>query len=361
MGLRSPRLSSTARSQEPPSGGGSIDDEGPPPQQLSACSNKQDDDGDGLVDMADPGCSDPSDGDESNPAPPPPPPPPDGGGTAVTAAAAPRAAAEAAATPAADSTGGGGGAGPGGPGGAGGHGADRAGGGGTSGGADAGGKPAEAATRTPDGVPTNANPSLTIADFGPAPIGVPSFIIDQFAIPPFLLDIYQACGTQYGIPWEVLAAINRIETAFGTNLNVSTAGAVGWMQFLPSTWETYGVDANGDHRKDPYNPVDAICAAARYLKAAGGEEDLRRAIFAYNHADWYVDEVLLYASQYGDLPEDLVGSLIGLTHGARFPVAAKARYADDISERRAAKRAKSRKGSRATSPTSSPAPPRDAG
>ena len=142
----------------------------------------------------------------------------------------------------------------------------------------------------------------------------------------------------------MLAAINRIETAFGTNLNVSTAGAVGWMQFLPSTWEAYGTDANGDNRKDPYNPVDAICAAARYLRAAGGAEDLRTAIFAYNHADWYVDEVLLYASQYGKLPEDLVAAVNGLTHGARFPVAAKARYADDISERQAAKRAKSRKG-----------------
>ena len=116
------------------------------------------------------------------------------------------------------------------------------------------GKPSDPPERTPDGVPTKANPTLTIADFGPAPIGVPSFLIDQFAIPPFLLDIYQACGTQYGIPWEVLAAINRIETAFGTNLNVSTAGAVGWMQFMPSTWEAYGTDANGDQRKDPYNP-----------------------------------------------------------------------------------------------------------
>ncbi len=138
----------------------------------------------------------------------------------------------------------------------------------------------------------------------------------------------------------MLASINRIETAFGTNLNVSTAGAVGWMQFMPSTWDAYGVDANLDNRKDPYNPVDAICAAARYLRAAGGESDLRRAIFAYNHADWYVDEVLLYAGQYGKLPEDLVGSITGLTQGARFPVAANARYADDISERQAAKRAK---------------------
>jgi murein DD-endopeptidase MepM/ murein hydrolase activator NlpD len=199
-------------------------------------------------------------------------------------------------------------------------------------------------TRKPDGTPTNANPSVTVADFGPAPIGVPNFVIDSYVIPPFLLPIYQACGTEYGIPWEVLASINRIETAFGTNLNVSSAGALGWMQFIPSSWRAYGVDANNDGRKDPYNPVDAICAAGNYLKAAGGQEDLSRAIFAYNHADWYVDEVLLYARQYGRIPDDLVGSLTGLTEGARFPVAADARYADDISERQAAKRAKPKKG-----------------
>ena len=112
------------------------------------------------------------------------------------------------------------------------------------------------------------------------------------------------------------------------------------MQFIPSTWKAYGVDANNDGKKDPYNPVDAICAAARYLKAAGGDKDISRAIFAYNHADWYVDEVLLYAKQYGHIPDDLLGSLTGLTEGARFPVAAKSSYADDISERDAAKRAK---------------------
>jgi hypothetical protein len=196
------------------------------------------------------------------------------------------------------------------------------------------------AIRTPDGRPTRSNPDLTIAEFGPAPMGVPNFIIDRFSIPPFLLPIYQACGTQYGIPWQVLASINRIETNFGQNLNVSYAGAVGWMQFMPATWKAYGVDANGDGRKDPYNPYDAICSAARYLRASGWESNPRGAVFAYNRADWYVDEVLLYARQYGRLPEDLVGSLTGLTEGARFPVAATARYADDISERRAAKRAK---------------------
>ncbi|MGI8728028.1 MAG: lytic murein transglycosylase, partial [Solirubrobacterales bacterium] len=201
------------------------------------------------------------------------------------------------------------------------------------------------AIRRPDGSPSNANPTISIAPSGPAPIGVPNFVIDRFTIPPFLLPIYQACGTQYGIPWQVLASINRIETAFGTNLNVSTAGAVGWMQFLPSTWKAYGVDANGDKRKDPYNPVDAICGAARYLKASGGEKDLGKAIFAYNHADWYVDEVLLYAKQYGKLPGTLVDSLTGLTEGAHFPVAARARYANDISEREAARRATPQKGS----------------
>jgi murein DD-endopeptidase MepM/ murein hydrolase activator NlpD len=116
------------------------------------------------------------------------------------------------------------------------------------------------------------------------------------------------------------------------------------MQFMPSTWKAYGIDANGDGRKDPYNPVDAICAAARYLKAAGGDTDLRQAIFAYNHATWYVDEVMLYAQQYGKLPADLVGSVTGLTQGDRFPVAAKAKYADEISTGKAAKDAKLGKG-----------------
>ena len=201
-------------------------------------------------------------------------------------------------------------------------------------------KVVEGPSRTPGGAPTAQDPSLTIADYGAAPIGVPNFVIDQFEIPPFLLPIYQACGTQYGIPWQVLASINKIETAFGTNLNVSSAGARGWMQFMPPTWDAYGVDANRDGKKDPYNPVDAICAAARYLKAAGGSENLREAIFAYNHADWYVDEVLMYANQYGKLPEDLVGSLTGLTEGAHFPIAADSRYADDISEREALRRSR---------------------
>ena len=158
-----------------------------------------------------------------------------------------------------------------------------------------------------------------------SPAQIPNFFIGNFAIPPFLLSIYQAAGIQYGVPWEVLAAINEIETDYGRNLNVSSAGARGWMQFMPASWRAYGVDANEDGRKDPYNPVDAIFAAGRYLKAAGAQEDLRKAIFAYNHAVWYVDSVLERARFIAGLPSELVGSLTGLTQG-RSPIAARMTY-----------------------------------
>ena len=198
-------------------------------------------------------------------------------------------------------------------------------------------RPEKTKLRFPDGVPTLQNPTMSLALPGPVAVGVPNFFIDKFRIPVFLLSIYQAAGIQYEVPWEVLAAINEIETNYGRNLNVSSAGAVGWMQFIPSSWKAYGVDANGDGKKDPYNPVDAIFAAARYLKAAGAQEDLRKAIFAYNHADWYVNSVLMRARFIGGMPADLVGSLSGLTQG-RFPVHAKSMYADDISERAATRR-----------------------
>jgi hypothetical protein len=198
-------------------------------------------------------------------------------------------------------------------------------------------RPEKTRLRHSNGIPTLTNPTFSLATLGPVPVGVPNFFINKFAIPPFLLSIYQAAGIQYGVRWEVLAAINEIETDYGRNLNVSSAGAMGWMQFIPSSWKTYGVDANGDGKKDPYNPVDAIFAAARYLKAAGADQDLRKAIFSYNHADWYVDSVLMRARFIGGMPADLIGSLSGLTQGL-FPVHAAARYADDISERDANRR-----------------------
>jgi soluble lytic murein transglycosylase-like protein len=119
-----------------------------------------------------------------------------------------------------------------------------------------------------------------------------------------LVTIYRNAGFEYGIDWRVLAAINRVETNLGQNTHVSSAGAVGWMQFLPSTWRRWGVDASGDGIADPYDPQDAIFSAARYLNAAGAPKDIRRAVFAYNHANWYVNEVLKIAASlpdnYGD-------------------------------------------------------------
>jgi murein DD-endopeptidase MepM/ murein hydrolase activator NlpD len=157
--------------------------------------------------------------------------------------------------------------------------------------------------------------------------GVPGFFIESFRIPPFLLPIYQAAGTAYGIPWQVLAAINEVETDYGRDLSVSSAGAEGWMQFLPSSWSLYGVDANGDGFKDPYNPADAIFAAARYLRAAGGERDIRSAVYAYNHSQAYVSSVMLRAQLLGGTPSELLGAITGLTE-ARFPVHAVSHFSD---------------------------------
>ena len=195
------------------------------------------------------------------------------------------------------------------------------------------------APRTKNGVPTPSNPTFSFSLPGPAPLGVPNFFIDNFRIPPFLLPIYQAAGIEYDVPWQVLAGINEIETDYGRDLSVSSAGAVGWMQFLPSTWKTWGVDANGDGVADPYNPVDAIFSAARYLHAAGASKNLAGAIYAYNHAWWYVQSVLLRAKLIGGMPNSLIGALTSLVEG-HFPVAAKAKYADDYIDSLAHKRVK---------------------
>jgi len=122
--------------------------------------------------------------------------------------------------------------------------------------------------------------------------------------------IWQQAGVSYGIPWQVLAAINKIESNFGRNMGPSSAGAIGWMQFMPSTWLRWGTDANGDGVADPWNSEDAIFSAARYLAAAGGRTDIGRGVFAYNHAQWYVDEVLGLAKVYG---QDGVG--VAFTYG----------------------------------------------
>ncbi len=133
----------------------------------------------------------------------------------------------------------------------------------------------------------NADPTLTGA------VNNLSGLLSNGNRPPsFLIPIYMEAGHKYGVPWEVLAAINAIETDYGQNLNTSSAGAVGWMQFEPSTWARYGVAVDGHSEPNPYDPRDAIFAAAKYLAAAGAEQDVAKAVYAYNHASWYVDEVM---------------------------------------------------------------------
>jgi murein DD-endopeptidase MepM/ murein hydrolase activator NlpD len=125
--------------------------------------------------------------------------------------------------------------------------------------------------------------------------------------PSSLIPIYKQAGRRYHIPWRVLAAINALETNYGHELSVSSAGAMGWMQFMPGTWRQWAVDADGDGYKDPYDPRDAIFSAARYLHASGyrgryrgrPRYSLRHAIYVYNHAHWYVEAVLLGAQLLG--------------------------------------------------------------
>jgi murein DD-endopeptidase MepM/ murein hydrolase activator NlpD len=138
----------------------------------------------------------------------------------------------------------------------------------------------------------------TAPSFEGLPLGLAG--VEANEPPAYLVPIYKQAGHRYEVPWRVLAAINEIETDYGQNLSVSSAGAEGWMQFMPATWAQWGIDADHDGYANPYSPQDAIFAAARYLQASGAKHDLARAIFAYNHADWYVAEVLLRARLLGD-------------------------------------------------------------
>ncbi len=126
-------------------------------------------------------------------------------------------------------------------------------------------------------------------------------------IPAELLGIYQqAAEATCSMPWQVLAAVGKVETDHGRSTlpgvrsGANQAGAMGPMQFLYGTWASYRVDGDGDGTADVYNQVDAIWGAARYLCASGAGDPgrLRSAIWAYNHAGWYVDQVLAVAAGY---------------------------------------------------------------
>src|SRR5450755_1010898 len=135
---------------------------------------------------------------------------------------------------------------------------------------------------------------------GGAPLGVSS----APGVPSGLVVIYDQAAGRFQLGptgWAYLAAINYVETDFGHHLSVSSAGAVGWMQIEPGSWSQYAVAADPAKpgaAPDPYDPWDAIFTAANYLHASGAPADWPGAIFAYNHAGWYVSEIQELAQRY---------------------------------------------------------------
>jgi membrane-bound lytic murein transglycosylase B len=125
-------------------------------------------------------------------------------------------------------------------------------------------------------------------------------------IPALYLHLYQAAAARFGLDWTVLAGIGKVECDHGRDPAPSCtvvgalneAGAGGPAQFLVSTWQRYGITPDGQGTPDMWNPADAIYSMANYLHASGAPGNYRRAIFAYNHAWWYVDEVLGWAARY---------------------------------------------------------------
>lgn len=149
---------------------------------------------------------------------------------------------------------------------------------------------------------TILGPRAKIVSLRPRQLPVVSVTSDQQ--PTTYLELFKAAAARYcpGLSWTVLAAIGQIESGDGANVGPSTAGALGPMQFLPSTWKVWGIDGFGQTGPpDIMNPYDAVPSAARLLcadGAAAGGSALSRAIFDYNHATWYVRQVLALAAQY---------------------------------------------------------------
>jgi soluble lytic murein transglycosylase-like protein len=125
---------------------------------------------------------------------------------------------------------------------------------------------------------------------------LPAWHVDPPIPADELMGDYHAAEAETGVGWTYLAAINLVETRFGSINGVSTAGAQGPMQFLPSTFAGYGQGG------DIHSPRDSIMAAGRYLAASGFATDPDRAIFAYNHSNNYVRAVDQYASLIGADP-----------------------------------------------------------
>lgn len=158
---------------------------------------------------------------------------------------------------------------------------------------------ATASPHAPDHPPT----STGCVAAGLPPVGEPrrySTHQDPLSIPPTFLTLYRQAAARYRVPWPLLAGVGMEETGHGRNKNTSSAGARGPMQFMPATWASYGVDGDHDGRADILNPADSIHAAAHYLAASGATrtDGVRTALYTYNHATWYINDVLHYAHHY---------------------------------------------------------------
>ncbi|MFC9973898.1 NlpC/P60 family protein [Spirillospora sp. NPDC127200] len=150
------------------------------------------------------------------------------------------------------------------------------------------------------------------------------------AIPGAYLKLYVEAGKRYGIPWSLLAAVGYVESTHGQGSSpgirggANSAGAAGPMQFMPGTWRAFGVDGNGDGKKDVYDPADAIPGAAAYLKHNGAPQEMRKALFAYNHADWYVKKVLDQAARYAQGADVSACEQVPVTAAGKAGVAVRA-------------------------------------
>jgi hypothetical protein len=146
-------------------------------------------------------------------------------------------------------------------------------------------------------------------------------------IPSRYLELYYTAAAHYELGragWSVLAAVGKVECDHGRSPlpgchpgEANSAGARGPAQFLSGTWARYGVDADRDGDRDVYDAADAVFGMANYLSASGAPEDWRRALFAYNHADWYVDQVLRQAAAYrASAAAPSLGDVVHTTDGA---------------------------------------------
>jgi len=120
-------------------------------------------------------------------------------------------------------------------------------------------------------------------------------------IPAAYLALYREAGAQFGVAWQLLAGVGKVESDHGRNpdaMRPNAVGAIGPMQFLPATFAAYGHAAGHPH-PDILDPHDAIFAAAALLSASGVQHDVRSALWAYNHSTEYVDLVLRWAGAYG--------------------------------------------------------------